>query len=78
MQASKADPSADIAVGLTQAQLQLDAKQLEQALATPQSLHHQQPKHPHVLLLLAKTHAAVGDWNSAGDLLPLIKRVTNA
>ncbi len=63
-------PSADVAVSLTQAQLQLADKQLEQALATLQHLRGIAPRHPYVLKLLARLFEQLGDWQQLLDLLP--------
>ena len=50
--AAHAQPEAQIAVGLTQAQLQIQHKQYEQALATLNHLRNLSPHHPYVLKLL--------------------------
>jgi len=72
--AHKASPSADIAISLTQAELQYSHKQFEQALATLQKLHELSPKHTYVLYLLAKTYNKLSDWKKLRKLMPeLIK-----
>ena len=67
-------PDADIAIGLTQAELQLDHNQLEQALATLNHLNTLSPHHPYVLKLLAETHHRLGDWERLRELLPDVKK----
>ena len=67
-------PNADIAIGLTQAELQMGHNQLEQALATLTHLNELSPQHPYVLKLLAKTHDRLADWESLRELLPDIKK----
>lgn len=67
-------PDADIAIGLTQAELQMDHNQIEQALATLNHLNALSPQHPYVLKLLAKTHDKLADWDSLRDLLPDLKK----
>ncbi|MES9926703.1 MAG: heme biosynthesis HemY N-terminal domain-containing protein, partial [Candidatus Thiodiazotropha sp. 6PDIVS] len=47
-------PSADVAVGLTQAELQLAHQQYEQALATLMHVRTLSPKHSYVMTLLKK------------------------
>lgn len=64
----------ELALGLTQAQLQLDAAQLEQALATLQRLQHLAPKHPPVLYLLQKVYLQLNDWQHLETLLPELKK----
>lgn len=67
-------PSADVAVGLTQAELQLDHAQLEQALATLKHLQRIAPKHAHVLKLLKELYERLGDWGELNQLMPDLKR----
>jgi len=67
-------PEADVAVGLTQADLQLRHGQLEQALATLKHLQSIAPKHHYVLKLLARLYGELQDWQSLRQLLPDIKR----
>ncbi|MGD8999842.1 MAG: heme biosynthesis HemY N-terminal domain-containing protein [Granulosicoccaceae bacterium] len=67
-------PDADVAVGLTQADLQFRAGQLEQAVATLRHLRQVAPKHKHVLKLLLKLYLAVRDWDSILELLPALRR----
>jgi len=67
-------PSADVAVGLTQAELQLSHEQLEQALATLKHLRGIAPKHTHVLKLLKVVYERLGDWQELGQLLPELKK----
>ncbi|MGD2118166.1 MAG: heme biosynthesis HemY N-terminal domain-containing protein [Chromatiales bacterium] len=67
-------PSADVAVGLTQAELQLAHQQLEQALATLKHLKSIAPKHVYVLKLLSELYQQLGDWSQLKELLPELKR----
>jgi HemY protein len=66
--------SADLAVGLTQAELQLRHKQSEQALATLTRLRELAPKHGHVLKLMMHLYLDLHDWRHLRDLLPELKR----
>lgn len=61
---------ADVAIGLTQAQLQLHQGQLEQALATLGHLQSIAPYHPYVLKLLERVYIRLADWKSLLNLLP--------
>ncbi len=64
-----------MAVGLTQAELQLDHQQNEQALATLNHLRSIAPKHTHVLMLLKRLYINLQDWDKLERLLPeLLKR----
>ena len=73
-QAHDSDPAAELAVGLTQAELQLAHNQLEQALATLGKLRDIAPRHTHVLRLLMKLYRQLSDWDQLKILLPELKR----
>lgn len=67
-------PSADVAVGLTQAELQLADKQLELALATLIHLRSIAPRHHYVLKLVAQLYEQLGDWNKLLGMLPELRK----
>ncbi|PVV27709.1 MAG: hypothetical protein B6D79_00985, partial [gamma proteobacterium symbiont of Ctena orbiculata] len=67
-------PSADVAVGLTQAELQLAHQQYEQALATLMHVRSLSPKHTYVLTLLKKLYENLGEWKKLEEMLPELKR----
>jgi HemY protein len=67
-------PSADVAVSLTQAELQLADQQLEQALATLNHLRSVAPRHNYVLRLLRRLYEQLGDWEHLRELLPELRR----
>lgn len=67
-------PTAEIAIGLTKAELQLAHSQYEQALATLTLLYELAPKHAYVLKLLGKTYQLLSDWDNLKGLLNDIKR----
>lgn len=67
-------PDGEVAVGLTQAQLQLSHQQLEQGLATLSHLQTLVPHHTHVLKLLMKLYYDLNDWKQLLDLLPSLKK----
>lgn len=68
-------PSADIAISLTQAELQLSHKQFEQALATLNHLSTISPKHGYVKKLLARAYQQLGDWDSLGSILDDVRKM---
>lgn len=72
--AAKSEPDAQIAVGLTQVELQIESKQWENALAGLNHLRNLSPNHPYVLLLLQKSYLALGEWKSLVELLPKLKK----
>ncbi|HEB57159.1 MAG TPA: heme biosynthesis protein HemY [Gammaproteobacteria bacterium] len=67
-------PDADIAIGLTKAELQLAHQQNEQALATLSQLHQLAPNHTYVLTLLANTYRKLQDWDRLKEILPDLKK----
>lgn len=73
-EAIESTPEATKAVGLSQAQLQLEANQLEQACATLQALRRSYPKHQHVLNLLQTTYTLLEDWPQLIDLSDDLRR----
>ncbi len=73
--ADEVAPAAYMAIGITQAEAQLSQRQLEQALATLQSLRKKSPKHPYVLKLLKQTYEQLSDWQSLAKLLPSLRKL---
>ena len=67
-------PDAAIAIGLTQAELQLAHNQNEQALATLTQLNNLSENHPYVLTLLANTYTHIQDWDRLNEILPDLKK----
>ena len=66
-------PSATNAVLLTQAELQLDRKQYEQALATLRRIEENSRDHSYALGLLGTLYYRLEDWDNLGKLLPRLK-----
>jgi len=63
MLAFQSNPDAEIAIGLTQAELQIDDGQEEQALATLMHLRSQAPRHHQVLKMLVELYKQMGSWH---------------
>jgi len=72
--AHQAEPAAKVAIGLTQAQLQLKQGQYEQALASLNELRAQNPSHPHVLKLLCRLFETLQDWEQLNKLIPHLRK----
>jgi len=68
------NPDAKIALGLTQAELQIGQQQTELALATLTHLHEQQPKQKQVKVMLLKTYTELEAWKDVLQLLPELER----
>ncbi len=60
----------EIAVGLTQAELNLSGEQYSEALETLTRLHSMNPTHASVLRLLHLTYQQLGDWQALRSLIP--------
>ncbi|PKM29316.1 MAG: heme biosynthesis protein HemY [Gammaproteobacteria bacterium HGW-Gammaproteobacteria-11] len=73
-EAYETTPGADVAIAVTQAQLQIARGQLEQALATLTRLRKEHPKHLYALKLMGQLYAKLEDWNSLEQLLPELRR----
>src|SRR5690606_21718302 len=65
---------AGMAVGLSQAKLQLASGQLEQALATLIRLRKKAPHHPFVLKQLKEVYTRLEDWRELSQLLPEMRK----
>ena len=65
-------PQADVAVGITRAELQMQEGQYELARITLEELLAEHPNHPRVLKLLSEIHVANKNWDS---IRPLLKRI---
>jgi HemY protein len=72
--AHKADGRADIAIGITQARLQIECGQNEQALATLKRLYRIAPDHDYILELLAQVCVQLNDWQELESILPLLHK----
>ena len=68
------NPQAEVAIGVTQAELQLASNQTERALATLTHLRSVAPKHDYVLKLLAKVYFMIEEWQQLCELLPEVRR----
>ena len=67
-------PGAANAVLLTQAELQLDREQYEQALATLRKIEDNSPNHSHALMLLGRLYYRLEDWQHLSTLLPKLRK----
>ena len=73
-QADSSAPGAEMAIGITQAQLQLSSNHLEQALATLTHLHKKYPRHGFILKMLKQVYVRLNDWQSLEKLLPKLRK----
>jgi len=68
----------EFAVGIAQAQIQLQQNQLEQCLATLLRLKKQQVNHPFVLKLLKTVYLRLEDWQQLLNLIPSLHKSMQA
>ena len=74
MLAFEQDKEAGNAVLLTQAQLQFDHDQFEEALATLRRVNENKPGHRQALALLASIYSRLGDFKALRELLPQLRK----
>ncbi len=67
-------PEAANAVLLTQAELQLDRQQYEQALATLRRLDDNSKDHSYAIALLGRLYYRLEDWSNLAEILPRLKK----
>ena len=72
--ANQSTQGSEVAVGLTQASLQISSRQWQEALTTLKHLQALSPKHPYVLNLLANVYMEMQDWQSLLAMLPNLRR----
>jgi HemY protein len=72
--AHESTPGSRLAVGLTQAQLQMNGEQWEQCLATLLQLKSNSPRHPQVLGMLCQVYQELEDWQALIELLPELRK----
>ncbi|MES2819099.1 MAG: heme biosynthesis HemY N-terminal domain-containing protein [Pseudomonadota bacterium] len=73
-QARILEPTAEVAIGLTQAQLQMDRGHSAEALQTLEALHRQQPRQRQVLRLQQQLYAQRQEWSGLCRLLPALRK----
>lgn len=73
-QADSRSPGAEMAISITQAQIQLSGNHLEQALATLKHLHQKYPRHAYILKLLKEVYIRLHDWQALAKLLPKLRK----
>ena len=73
-QALKKEPEAVIAVGITKATLEIEAKAWQDALITLKPLDAQAPNNPNVLALLKVVYQNIHAWEDLIKLLPRLKK----
>lgn len=67
-------PYADIAIGLSQAALELEQGQYEQAQAILNHLRETAPKHPRTLTLLEKVYVRTNNFSGLLSILPAMRK----
>ena len=74
--ASEQGDDAQIAVSVSQAEMQFSSGQLEQSRATLIHLLEVSPKHPYAIKLLAKVYYQQEDWSNLFSLLPDLDKLS--
>ena len=73
-QAEQTVAGSGLAVGLTQAELQLENKNYELALATLKRLRSKAPKNARAIKMLKQAFIGLNDWGGVIDLLPDLRK----
>ena len=73
--AQEENPKAELALTLTQTQLQIEQGQYDTALTMLESVYALNPRHPMVLDQLRQVHLAREDWAALIDLIPALHKV---
>ncbi|MDO6680816.1 heme biosynthesis HemY N-terminal domain-containing protein [Oceanobacter sp. 5_MG-2023] len=76
--ASKSTRGADLAVGISHAQLLISRGHKEQALAVLVSLRDRYPRHSYLLKLLVRLYQDLEDWVALHELLPILGKAGKA
>jgi len=76
-QAHELNSEAGVAIGLTQAELQLSHQQNEMALATLNQLISAHPKHDYAMRLMARAYLQLEDWAHLCPLLADLRQAKN-
>ncbi|WP_261842581.1 heme biosynthesis HemY N-terminal domain-containing protein [Aliamphritea ceti] len=72
--ARDAAPQAEIAVGISQAQILLSRGQYEPCLATLLDLNKKAPKNTYVMKLLREVYIQLNDWSALSKLIPELRK----
>ena len=71
--AQESMPEAELAIGLTKAELQLSNQQFEEALESLTQLDKIAPSHAAVLRLMHQAYASVADWQGLSLIIPKLQ-----
>ncbi len=74
IKAQKIAPHAELAIGLTQAELEIEQKQFKQAEVALEKLRAISRRHPAVLKLLEKVYVHLGEWDKLLLILPDMRK----
>ncbi len=72
--AEETTPGANVAIALTQAEIQLKNNQLENCLTTLAQLRALAPEHPQALRMAVAVNEQLGDWKAVQALLPQLRK----
>lgn len=67
-------PDAELAIGIMQAELEIEQHQFEHAIASLNHLRQKDPYHPRVLNLLQQAYLRLGDWQNLLELIPSLRK----
>ena len=70
--AHESTPGAELAIGITKAEIEIQQAQYEQALASLLVLRQTHPRHKHVAELLQQVYLGLEDWEGLQELTPCL------
>lgn len=73
--AHQSTPGAELAIGITKAEIEIQQEQYEQALASLLVLRQAHPRHKHVAKLLQQVYVGLEDWEGLQELTPLLRKL---
>ncbi len=73
--AHESTPGAELAIGITKAEIEIQQEHFEQARATLVVLRQSHPKHKHIAQLLQQVYIALEDWEALQELTPLLRKL---
>ncbi|MEH6357964.1 MAG: heme biosynthesis HemY N-terminal domain-containing protein [Pseudomonadales bacterium] len=73
--AHESTPGAELAVGITKAEIEIQQEQYEQALASLLVLRHSHPRHKHLVELLQQVYVGLDDWEGLQELTPMLRKL---
>jgi len=73
--AYESTPGAELTIGITKAEIEIQRAQYEQARASLLALRQTHPRHKHVVELLQQVYVALEDWEALQELTSVLRKL---